>query len=86
MKKREKFVSNSSSSSFIVIGQKPDKVNSVKVSKDVAKRIIDFYNEDINELRSKMFDLISKLIETTDEFDTKEMFKNFQNFATIGEI
>jgi len=53
---------------------------------DVEFRNIDFYNEDINELRSKMFDLISKLIETTDEFDTKEMFKNFQNFATIGEI
>ena len=45
MKYRSGFVSNSSSSSFIVIGKKPAGISSSKLSKETAQRVIDFVSE-----------------------------------------
>ena len=46
MKIRTGFVSNSSSSSFIVIGQKPKECNSIKLTKEQAKEVVSHIEND----------------------------------------
>ena len=49
MKIRNSFVSNSSSSSFLVFGEKPEKCNSVKLNPNQKKEVLDYVGRHTDE-------------------------------------
>jgi hypothetical protein len=63
MKIRTSFVSNSSSSSFIVIGVKPPKVNSVQLDPVTARNVINFRNSREEEYRKMGYGYEAELVE-----------------------
>lgn len=70
MKIRNGFVSNSSSSSFIVIGTKPEKVNHVKLEdKEMIRKIIEYINNNNPEEEKLVWDGIEDVYLTEFLYD-----------------
>lgn len=82
MRVRLNFVSNSSSSSFVVVGQDP-KVLNYKVPKNIAKKIIDYVNQEDKQIK---WDGKSSVYVTQEIRDEQVEFLGWNEYAPYDKF